>query len=132
MTITETTSLLDLDTVVDRYLAVWQAADSDARRAAVAELWAPDAVEFVEGAQFRGHAELTARVAEAYREFVESGRYTVATAGDTTRHDNVVVFTIQLITDTGVAAWEARVFLVVGEDGLVWQDYQLTVTPLAA
>lgn len=28
-------------------------------------------------------------------------------------------------------AWAARVFLLTGEDGLIREDYQLTVQPLA-
>ena len=66
-------------------------ASSAARRTAIAGLWAPDGAEFVEGAQFRGHDQLDARIAAAYREFVESGKYfvesgkyTVASADDAT------------------------------------------------
>jgi hypothetical protein len=39
--------------------------------------------------------------------------------------------TIQLTTPAGAVAWAARVFLVLGADGLIQEDYQLTVKPLA-
>ena len=123
-------------TAVARYLAVWGEADPRLRREAVAALWAADGVEFVEGARFTGHEELAARVAEAYLAFVGSGSYTVTGADDATGHGDLVVFTIQLLHahggDAGQVAWAARVFLVLGEDGLIRQDYQLTVQPLAA
>jgi hypothetical protein len=37
-----------------------------------------------------------------------------------------------LTTPGGEVAWAARVFLLLGEDGLIREDYQLTVKPLAA
>jgi hypothetical protein len=63
---------------------------------------------------------------------VASGRYAVTAAGDVTRHHDIVTFTIQLTSPDGEIAWAARVFLLLGKDGLIRQDYQLTVTPLAA
>jgi hypothetical protein len=102
-----------------------------ARRAAIAGLWAPDGAEFTDGSQFRGHEELQTRIAHAYQEFVASGRYAVTSADDVTRHD-IVAFTIQLTGPDGEVAWAARVFLLLGQDGLIREDYQLTVQALAA
>ncbi|MHA6761933.1 hypothetical protein [Streptacidiphilus sp. PAMC 29251] len=123
-----------VESVVGRYLAVWSEADPLARRRAVAELWVADGTEFVEGARFKGHDALNARITEAYQEFVESGKYTVATANDAAGHDDVIVFTIQLISKGGDApgsvGFAARVFLVLNEEGLIQEDYQLTVRQL--
>ncbi|HVT68071.1 MAG TPA: nuclear transport factor 2 family protein [Trebonia sp.] len=119
--------------VAARYLAVWNEPDPAARRAAVAELWAPGGTEFVDrGIQHHGHEELADRIAEAYAAFVGSGRFTVTGAGDVTRHDDIVTLTIQLTTPGGEVGWAARVFLLLGADGLIKEDYQLTVQPLAA
>jgi hypothetical protein len=119
--------------IVERYLAVWSEPDPDARRKAVAELWAPRGAEFVEGTRFQGHRELEARIAEAYDQFVATGAYTVTSAGDVTTHADITMFTIQL-TEPGAAepAWAARVFLVLDGDGRIRQDYHLTVKPLPA
>lgn len=131
-----THKVIDVASVVGRYLAVWSETDPEARRGAVAGLWAADGVEFVEGVRFRGHDELGARVAEACAAFVESGTYDVTTANDATRHDDIVTFTIQLVARGGATpgelAWAARVFLLLDADGLIREDYQLTVKPLAA
>jgi hypothetical protein len=118
--------------IAGRYLAVWSEPDPAARRAAITELWAPDGAEFVEGTRFQGHEELETRIAGAYQEFVGSGRYAVTAAGDVTRHGDITTFTIQLTASDGAVAWAARVFLLLGQDGLIRQDYQLTVKPLAA
>jgi hypothetical protein len=122
--------------VAGRYLAVWSEPDPELRRRAIAGLWAPDGTEFVEGVQFRGYEGLEARIAEAHGAFVASGKFTVASAGDAAAHHDIVTFTIQLISAGGDRAgqvgWAARVFLVLGADGLIREDYQLTVQPLAA
>jgi len=95
-------------------------------------VWAPDGVEFVHEKQFRGHEELAARVTGAYEAFVASGKYAVTSAGDVTRHDDIVIFTAQLRTPDGTVDWEARVFLLLGPGNLIREDYQLTVKPLPA
>ncbi len=131
---TESRSLIvDPALVAARYVAVWEEPDARLRRAAIIELWASEGVQFVEGAQFHGHEELVARVTHAHTEFVDSGEYTVADAGDATGHDDIVMFTIQLVSarDRRVA-WAARVFLLLDQDCRIRADYQLTVQPLAA
>ena len=70
-------------------------------------------------------------MAGAYKEFVESGGFTVASADDAVGHHDAVTFTIQLIYGSGGVAWAARVVLIVGEDYLIRSDYQFTVVPLA-
>ncbi len=81
---------LDTTAIVARYLAVWNEPDAAARRAAIPALWVPDGTEFVHEVQFRGYAELEARVDRAHQAFVASGKYTVAGAGDATVHGDIV------------------------------------------
>ncbi|MET8878841.1 hypothetical protein [Nocardia sp. NPDC004604] len=128
------TGRIDEATIVaDRYTSIWNQPDALLRRQAVADLWVEDGVEYVEGARFEGLDELDTRIAHAYNEFVDSGRYRVTHAGDTGRHHDIVSFTIQLITiDTDEIAWAARVFLLLDADGRIREDYQLTIRPLAA
>jgi hypothetical protein len=121
----------DTAEIAARYVAVWSEPVPGSRRAAIAGLWAPDGAEFVEGTRFSGHEELDARIAGAYQEFVASGRYAVTTAGDMARHDDIVTLTIQLTAPGGEVAWAARVFLLLGADGRIQEDYQLTVKPFA-
>jgi hypothetical protein len=116
--------------VVDRYMAVWSEPDPDARHAAVADLWAADGTEFLEAKQYRGHEELTARVTRAYEAFVASGKYAITFADDVAWHGDIVTFTAQLTAPSGEIDWSARVFLVLGPDNLIREDYHLTVKPL--
>jgi hypothetical protein len=117
--------------IIGRYVAVWNESDPVARGAAVAAIWAPDGVEFLEaGTQYRGREELADRVTRAYEAFVGSGKYDVTSAGDGARHDDIITFTAQLTTPAGETDWAARVFILLGPDGLVREDYHLTVKPL--
>src|SRR5258708_17882766 len=113
-----------------RYLAVFTEPDAGSRRAAVADLWTPDATEFVHEVQFHGHEELEARVIRAHDAFVATGTYTVEGAGDVTRHDDIVMFTAPLVTPAGAADWTSRLFLLLYADGRIKEDYQLTIKPL--
>lgn len=133
---TSQTTATDVDQIVQRYVDVWSEPDAAARRRAVARLWAPDGVEFIEGTQFRGHDELVDRVAEAYGVFVASGDYRIAADHHVTVHGQVVIFTVQMTYAKGPlvdeVAWAARVFLVLDDDGRILQDYHVTVQPLPA
>ena len=116
--------------VIRRYVAVWREPDPAARRAAVASLWAPDGVEFIDGKQFRGLDELDARVTGAYDAFIGNGKYTLTGAHDPSAHGDIATFTVHLTEVSGEAAWIARVFLLIGPDGRVQEDYHVVVKPL--
>ena len=82
--------------------------------------------------RFRGHEELEARVIGAHQAFVATGKYTVEGGDDVTAHGDIVMFTVHLVTPEGAVDWSTRVFLLLGEDGRIRQDYQLTVKPFPA
>ncbi|WP_034263898.1 hypothetical protein [Actinospica robiniae] len=118
--------------VLQRYLAIWNVSDDAQRRAAVAELWSGDGVEFVDGTRFEGRASLAERVREAHEAFIASGVYVVGWDEDLSVHDDMLRFTIHLAdpAQQGESAWAARVFLLLDDDGLVQQSYQLVIKPL--
>lgn len=133
-TATPQAAALDIDRIVHRYVAVWSEPDPAARERAVADLWAPDGVEFVEAARFPGHAALADRIAHAHEAFVATGDYRVTHHGRVTVHGDIVMFTIQLTRAKGPAAdqvaFAARVFLLLTPTGRIHQDYHLTTCPL--
>ncbi|WP_228002077.1 nuclear transport factor 2 family protein [Nocardia australiensis] len=59
---------IDIDQLVDRYVAVWNESDPIARRRAISELWHPDGVETTESARYHGHDALETRITEAHTE----------------------------------------------------------------
>lgn len=107
---------VDPEAILQRYLAVWTIEDEQERRAAVAEIWAPDGVEFVQGLHFEGHAELADRVARAYEAFFATNRFIAGYDEDLTVHQDILRFTITLSEPANgkpaELAWSARVFLL--------------------
>ena len=125
----------------DRYVAVWNEADPERRRAMVAELWAPDgehllmpprevrqaAAEMSMNSVFevRGHPELNARVADTYERFIASGEYDFRRCEEAERLRDVVKFRWEMVsTDDGSVAAIGLEFLVIDPQGRIFNDYQ--------
>jgi hypothetical protein len=129
--------------LADRYVAVWNEALPEVRRATVRELWAEDGVHILQPPdevvtiasrpgvgvtavfQARGHDELTARVESAYTEFVASGQMTFRRRGEVSRVHDVVRFSWEavLAADGSVGGWGTD-FLILDTDGRIRADYQ--------
>lgn len=129
--------------LADRYVAVWNEALPEVRRATVRELWAEDGAHFLQPPdevveiasrpgvgvtavlQARGHDELTARVDSAYTEFVASGQLTFRRRGEVSRVHDVVRFSWEAVScaDGSVGGWGTD-FLVLDADGRIRADYQ--------
>jgi hypothetical protein len=97
-----------VERLVARYAAIWNEPDAELRRAAVSAVWTEDALhvfqppqEVLDAAaaldvsavfQARGHAELEARVARAYEQFVAPGQFSFRLHGNAARVGDVVKF----------------------------------------
>jgi cytochrome oxidase Cu insertion factor (SCO1/SenC/PrrC family) len=127
--------------LADQYVAVWNEPSEEARRKAVAELWAEDAVhllqppeEVVKAAaalditavfQSRGHDELCARVGRAYAEFVASGQMVFRRRGEVGRvHDAVRLGWEGVSTSDGTVVAHGTNFVILDADGRIRLDYQ--------
>ncbi|PPK68299.1 hypothetical protein V5P93_004596 [Actinokineospora auranticolor] len=126
--------------LADRYVAVWNEPDADARRAAVGDLWARDGRhilqppgEVVKAAddlglttvfEARGHAELTRRVRLAHEEFVAPGEYTFRRRDDVARLRDAVKFSWEMVSADGEVAGVGTEFLLLDADGRIVADYQ--------
>jgi hypothetical protein len=133
---------LDQQDLADRYVAVWSEPDVERRRAAVRELWSPDAIHVLapptemrqaaEGLGFgrlvleaRGHAALETRVTRAYEEFVAPGDFVFQRRGDADRLHDVVKFRWEMVPRAGGhAAGVGLEILMLGADGRIVSDYQ--------
>ena len=131
----------DANQLAARYAAVWNQPDPAQRRAAVAELWTDDAVHLLEPPEeardaaralainpvfaARGHAELTARVARAYEEWVERGGFSFRPRGDAARVADLVKFHWEMVTPDAEAVAAGLEVVLLAADGRIRLDYQL-------
>ncbi|MEV4605062.1 nuclear transport factor 2 family protein [Amycolatopsis sp. NPDC049253] len=119
---------MDIDKFVERYVAVWNEPDPIARRRAISQLWDPDGVETTDSARYHGHAALDARITEAHTDLVRDAGFVFRSANDATGHHDTVTFTTHMIPAAGGdIAWSGRIFLTLGENGLIRHEYQFAM-----
>ncbi|MFD8961425.1 nuclear transport factor 2 family protein [Streptomyces anulatus] len=109
--------------LVDRYIAAWNEKDSDRRRQAVKDIWAPDALYANTGQEFRGHEGVETAVREAYEEFGAKGF--VFRLNDYAQNHGALRITWDMVPAAGgpVAA-RGTEYLILDLDGLVSTDHQ--------
>jgi len=90
--------MVDFNELVERYLAVWNEGDDQARAAAVAALWTEDATYTDPLAEVTGHAGLAAVIAGARDMFAG---HTFRPHGRVDGHHNVVRFGWELVPAAG-------------------------------
>ncbi|MFF0575479.1 nuclear transport factor 2 family protein [Streptosporangium saharense] len=119
---------MNIDQLIDRYVAVWHEPDPVARRQAIAGLWDPDGVRITEAATRHGHDALESHVTRAYEDLVRDGGFVFRAEGDATGHHDALAFTVHMVPEAGgEVAWTGRVLLILGENGLILREYQFTV-----
>lgn len=123
----------DLTSFSRDYVSVWNEPDPDMRAATIRRLWAPDAVEFIETTEYRGHDQILARVAAAYEEFVGGAGMLFRTAGDVVGHHGLVRFTVTMgPANEGPDVWSGFVVVVLDEDGRIRSEHQFANPPRPA
>jgi hypothetical protein len=127
--------------LAERYLALWNEPDAERRRRMIAELWTEDGLQILQPPQemreiaasagigmaaaleARGHAELEARAATSYEQWVGSVGLGFRLRDDVYRLREVVKFHWEAFSPDGETAAVGLVFLVLGTDGRIRRDY---------
>jgi hypothetical protein len=117
--------MVGIETLVDRYVGVWNETDAQKRRATIAELWAPEGVHYVRELEARGHAALDARVTSSHEKNVRDGGYRFRPAPGTQVLRDVVYFRWEMVP-AGRGEVEAAGFVlaVLDSGGRILRDYQ--------
>ena len=115
--------------LADRYAAVWNETDADARRKAISELWAPAGRHYVRTLEVRGRDELEERIVRAYEKNVRDNgnRFRAVQNAQTLR--NVVTFNWEMVPAAGGKVLAVGLeFLVLDDQGFILDDYQFIVS----
>lgn len=134
----------DTATLVDRYVALWNEPDPDARSAAIRALWAPSGTQLLHSPPrdirdtvtslgfaspafvVSGYEGLDARVTRAYEQFVAPGTFVFRRSGGPARPlRNVVTFGWEMVSaDGGDIAGSGFEVIVLDDDGRIDSDHQ--------
>jgi hypothetical protein len=115
--------------LADRYAAVWNEADAEARRKAIAELWAPAGRHFVKTREARGYDELETRIIGAYEKNVRDRGNRFRAAKNAQLLQNVLTFNWEMVPAGGEEVLAVGLeFLVLDEEGRIVDDYQFIVS----
>ena len=124
-----------------RYLALWNEADPERRRRMIVELWAEDGSQILQPPlemreiaasaglgmaatlEARGYAELEARAATSYEQWVGSVGLSFRLRDDVYRLREVVKFHWEAVSPDGEVMAVGLVFLVLGTDDRIRRDY---------
>ncbi|BEK96942.1 hypothetical protein [Nocardia seriolae] len=135
--------MTNINELADRYLAMWNEPDADARRKLITELWAEDGAQIlvdppedlrnaatdlnfpIPVLEVRGRHALERRVERAYEMFVAPGENRFVQRSPATRLlKNVVAFTWSMVTADGTAVGGGLDVLALDEDGRIRTDHQ--------
>jgi hypothetical protein len=116
---------VDIAGIADRYVAVWNEPDASSRGHLVGTLWSEEGIEFTEKNEYRGHGAIERRVADAYEQFVEGGRFVFSLGTPPAGHHDTITFTVEMTPAAGgPPEWSGTVFATFDEKGLIREDYQ--------
>ena len=115
----------DAQHLADRYVSVWNEADPDRRRQAIAEIWRPDGQHYVDVREARGYDALEQRIVGSYERNIRDGRHRFRSApGALGLRDLVVVPWEMMVADSERKVASGLAILIVDSEGRIRTDYQ--------
>jgi hypothetical protein len=122
MTITD---VANTEAFCDRYVRVWHEPDPATRKELVGLLWAPDAVQYTNANEYRGHDALEGRVTAAYKQLVEEGGYVFRPEIEPASHHGALLMAMEMVPkDGGPPAWLGTIIVFLAADGRIEREYQ--------
>ncbi|RYF76517.1 MAG: hypothetical protein EOO22_01785 [Comamonadaceae bacterium] len=120
--------MIDGQQIAERYTAVWNQADAEARRAAIETLWRADGHHFVNTTHAQGFDALEQRVRGSHEKNVRDAGHWFQLAEPARQLPGVVTFKWQMV---GQASDEVLAtgleFLEIDNDGRIVRDWQFIV-----
>lgn len=116
---------MDVTSLIDRYVAVWNEPNAAVRRRGIAALWQPDGATCHRLIEARGYPELETRVGDAQDKWVRAGGYRFRSCRNAVAHHGVVRFNWEMVApDGGEVASVGLDFLMLEADGRIRCAYQ--------
>ena len=117
--------MIDAQQLADRYVAVWNEIDAEARRQAIAGLWAPDGQHYADAREARGYGALEQRIANSHDKNVRMSRNCFRAVRNARALRDVVTFNWEMRPQDGERVLAAGLeILIVDDEGRILVDYQ--------
>lgn len=117
--------MVQIQDLVDRYVALWNEAGPGERRRQIAALWVPDGLHYTKTLTCHGYAALEERVARSYERSIAPGLNIFRHANNIDTHHNVARFNWHMLRKaTNEIVATGFEFFVLAEDGRIQADYQ--------
>ena len=121
--------MLDPQEIANRYAALWNETDPEARRRGIADFFAPDAEHYVRTREAKGYAALEQRIIGSHEKNVRDGGYRFRAAPGAQLLRKVVTFNWEMVPasapDKVVAV--GLEFIILGDDCRALTDYQFII-----
>jgi hypothetical protein len=113
-----------LNTLAERYVAVWNEPDAALRRRRITELWTPDGANLTKSLEARGYEALEARVRTSHEKWVRDGGCFFR-ARDVQGHHATARFKWEMVSVGGGDVISVGYdFFALADDGRIRTDYQ--------
>jgi hypothetical protein len=114
------------DDFIERFIALWNEPDDEARRRAVAALFAPHGSNYAATLEATGHDEIDARVKRSFDKWVRDGGHCFRRADTAVQahHGAVRVGWEMVKVESGEVVSVGAEFLLLDDDGRIVSDHQ--------
>jgi hypothetical protein len=121
--------MVNVDKVVENYVAVWNESDADERRRKIRAVWAADGSTCFRLLDAHGYEEIEGRVRSSWEKWGQEGKYAFRPKF-TSSHHNVVKFDFAAVAVSEGDRVEGNglSFLILDSDGRIQDDFQFNPT----
>jgi hypothetical protein len=114
----------NLSSFIDRYVAVWNERDAEARRRRIADVWAANGTTCYRLLDARGYEAIESRVTGSWDRWLREDKFFFRAASAVSHHQAIKLNFAMLATDGGKVEANGLAYLLVDKDGRIVHDYQ--------
>jgi hypothetical protein len=115
----------NLSSFIDRYVAVWNERDPEARRRRIAAVWAPNGTTCYRLFDAHGYEPIESRVTGSWDRWLREGKFFFRATRAVSHHHAIKLDFAMIATDSGKVEANGLAYLLVDKDGRIVHDYQL-------
>ncbi len=114
----------NLSNFIDRYVAVWNEPDPEARRRRIAAVWAPNGTTCYRLLGARGYEAIESRVTGSWDRWLRQDKFVFRAMSAISHHQAIKLAFAMIATDDGKVEANGLSYLLVAKDDRIAHDYQ--------